>query len=175
MNLTETGQAIARDMEAAHAEWGANCGPSALAAITCQTLAQVRPHLGDFEKKGYTNPTLMFAALASMRREFRSIRPSSPSQNFWPSFGLVRIQWHGPWMDAGVHYGARYRKSHWIGAMRSQANGVGIFDCNALANGTGWCGLKNWEEVIVPFILESYPKANGLWSITHMVEVDRCE
>jgi protein gp37 len=53
----------AADVERANAEWGANCGPAAIAAIMGMTLDEVRPHLGDFESKHYTNPTLMFAVL----------------------------------------------------------------------------------------------------------------
>jgi hypothetical protein len=54
------------DAEHANDVWGCNCGPGALAAITGLTLDQVRPHMGDFERKRYTNPTLMFAALKSI-------------------------------------------------------------------------------------------------------------
>lgn len=46
-------------------EWGCNCGPTALAAILGLTLDEVRPHLGDFEQKHYTNPRLMAQALRS--------------------------------------------------------------------------------------------------------------
>jgi hypothetical protein len=38
--------------------WGFNCGPSAIAAVVGLTIDEVRPHMGDFESKHYTNPTL---------------------------------------------------------------------------------------------------------------------
>lgn len=168
LSLIDAARSIARDMEAAHEEWGANCGPSALAAITCRTLAMVRPHMGDFEKKGYTNPTLMFAALRSMGVRFEH-RRNEPQ--LWPVYGLARIQWHGPWMDPGVPIRARYRQSHWVAAMRRGKTDIGIFDCNALANGTGWGALADWERVMVPAITAEIPRANGEWSITHSIGV----
>jgi hypothetical protein len=48
------------DAHRAYDEWGANCGPGALAAIAGLTLDKVRALMGDFETKGYTNPTLMY-------------------------------------------------------------------------------------------------------------------
>jgi len=54
--------------------WGMNCGPGALAAVCGLTLDEVRPHMGDFESKGYTNPTLMFAALKSIGVKHSLIR-----------------------------------------------------------------------------------------------------
>lgn len=50
---------------------------------------------------------------------------------------------------------------------------VGVFDINALANGSGWVAQVDWERLVVPFILEEYPRANGNWHITHSIEIDR--
>jgi len=36
--------------------WGCNCGPGAIAAILNMRLDEVRPLMGDFESKRYTNP-----------------------------------------------------------------------------------------------------------------------
>lgn len=166
------------DMLRANEEWGANCGPGAIAAIMGMTLDDVRPHLGDFENKRYTNPTLMWSALRSLKAKWSINR-----RKLWPMYGLARIQWEGPWTEEGVHPKARYRYTHWVGAMIGP-NGfkyagkpgeldVGVFDINALANGSGWCSLNDWERTVVPFILEEYPRANGRWHITHSVEVER--
>ena len=54
-------------------DWGFNCGPAALAAICGLTPDAVRPHLGDFESKGYTNPTLVAAALRSLGVPFKRV------------------------------------------------------------------------------------------------------
>ena len=154
------------DAERAHDDWGANCGPVALAAIMGITLDDVRPHMGDFEKKHYTNPSLMLAALRSLRRPFWKIGAT------WPQYGLVRIQWEGPWTQPGVPMLARYRYTHWVGAAQ-RGGETGIFDVNCLNNGTGWSSLADWSAVVVPYILEQYPKASGNWHITHSFEVKR--
>lgn len=153
------------DFERAYDEWGANCGPCSLAVIMGMTLDEIRAHMGDFERKRYTNPSLMNDALRSIGRPWRKIGAS------WPSYGLARVQWEGPWTAAGVPMRARYRYTHWIGCYTT-ANSTGIFDINALANGTGWCSREDWVAVIVPYILKSYPRANGGWHITHGVEID---
>lgn len=162
-------------------EWGANCGPGALAAIMGMTLDEVRPHMGDFERKGYTNPTLMLTALQSLLvarviSEWRcAVVRANGEPLDWPHYGLARIQWEGPWTKPGVPIRARYRYTHWIGVFcRSDLPiDVGIFDINALGNGTGWCSLVNWESIIVPHILkECVPRASGGWHITHAIEIE---
>ena len=146
------------DAERANDEWGANCGPGALAAIMGLTLDEVRPHMGDFERKHYTNPTLMFDALTSVGARFRTL-------------GLARIQWEGPWTKPGVPIRARYRHTHWVGSRRA-TGGVGIFDINCMNNGSGWVALEAWRDIAVPWILERcVPPADGKWHITHSIEI----
>ena len=156
----------ADDADRANAEWGANCGPGALAAIMDMTLDEVRPHLGDFEQKRYTNPSMMNFALRSIGRPWKKIGAA------WPQYGLARIQWEGPWTDPGVPMVARYRHTHWVGA--AQRNGeIGVFDINAMGNGTGWGVLADWESILVPWLLNAcVPRANGRWHITHAIEVE---
>jgi len=152
------------DADRAHEEWGANCGPGALAAIMGMTLDEVRPHMGDFERKHYTNPTLMNDALRSIGRPWRKIGA------IWPQYGLVRVQWEGPWTEPGVPMRARYRYTHWIGA--TLVNGqVGVFDINCIDNGSGWVSLGNWETIVVPHLTALYPRASGKWHITHAIEI----
>jgi hypothetical protein len=159
----------ADDARRAHEEWGANYGPGALAAITGLTLDEVRSHLQGFDGKRYTNPTMMFGALDSIGLRWRRLPAAE-----WPAYGLARIQWHGPWMRPGVSIGARYRRTHWIGACSSPGT-VAIFDINAMANGSGWCSLKDWGEQLVPWLLkECMPQADGDWTLTHAIEVERC-
>lgn len=156
----------ADDADRAHREWGANCGPGAIAGILGMTLDEIRPHMGDFESKRYTNPTLMWETLRRLGVEFKSNR-----ERRWPAFGLCRIQWEGPWTKPGVPARAAYRHTHWIGVKRAGAD-IGIFDINAIGNGTGWCSLADWSGVLVPMILrECVPKASGAWHIAHSVEV----
>lgn len=155
------------DQEIAHREWGCNCGPGAVAAILGISLDAVRPLMGDFERKRYTNPTLMWEVLGRTGLNWKKLRPPLT----WPAYGLARIQWHGPWMSDGVPVRARYRMTHWV-ASRSQPGCIAIFDINALSAG-GWIPLKVWGERLVPWLLEqAVPRADGQWSITHAVEIE---
>lgn len=156
------------DLDRAYDTWGCNCGPGAVAAICGLTLDEVRQHMGDFEQKGYTNPTLMWAVLESIGLTWAHVRPAAT----WPLHGLVRVQWEGPWTKAGVPARARYRHTHWVGAATDPVRGIGIFDINAMGKGSGWSSLEDWSRMLVPLILkECVPRANGGWHLTHVVEV----
>jgi hypothetical protein len=168
-------------------DWGANCGPGALAAITGKTLDEIRPHMGDFEAKRYTNPTLMFQALKSLGVAWRcgrrcekdgrvSIKSDqatdwTPDGLAWPKYGLARIQWEGPWTAPGVRISKRYRHTHWVGSL---FDGVEhwIFDINCMCAG-GWVPFAEWSGQVVPWLLgECEPKADGRWHITHAISVE---
>jgi hypothetical protein len=173
-------QFTVEDAQRAHDEWGCNCGPSALAAIVGLTLDQVRQHMGDFERKGYTNPTLMLDALHSVYAAglilgWRNVSKRSgvlPGCD-WPQYGLARIQWEGPWTAPGVPMRARYRHTHWVGAAQVPHRGIGIFDINCINNVSGWVAVSEWRQTVVPWILkECVPRAFGAWHITHSIEVD---
>lgn len=145
------------------------------------TPEKVRPFLGDFERKHYTNPTLMRDALDRLveggrlkgyRYEVRSDGGPGAAQSPWVSFGLLRIQWGGPWLDAGVPIAARYRQTHWVGAATIEGR-FGVWDVNAMANRSGWIALSDWTDTIVPAITRATPRADGTWSITHAIEIER--
>lgn len=154
------------DAERAHDEWGANCGPGALAVVAGLSLDELRPHLGNFESKRYTNPKLMFETLLRLGLKWQSIKPAD-----WPVFGLVRVQWHGPWMEPFVPLRARYRYTHWVAAARRNGD-VGVFDINCMNNGVGWVSLAEWSRVIAPHLIKhAAPRGNGKWSLTHAVEI----
>jgi hypothetical protein len=164
------------DAERANDEWGCNCGPAALAAITDYTLDEIRPLMGDFERKHYTNPTLMFESL------------KRTGANWWkidgvPTYGLLRVQWEGPWTEPGVPIRVRYRHTHWIAIQQHERMGIqypgkispgaGIFDINAMNSG-GWIAFRDWSATLVPWIIkECVPRGNGKWHITHRIQVDR--
>ena len=150
-------------------EWGSNCGPGAIAAIAGLSLDELRPHLGDFEKKKYTNPLLMYQILRSLNLKTSMRKPPQ-----WTTFGLVRVQWEGPWMDPGVPIAARYRHTHWVGAATVNER-VGVFHINCMNSG-GWVSLDDWSRVIAPYLIEHHAKkANGKWHITHAIEVERTD
>ena len=106
-------------IEAADA-WGANCGPMSLAAaLGLKHVEPTRAIIHPF--RGFMSPTDMLDALALAAKagwieSFRNIR--SPAADPWPQFGLVRVQWLGPWMDLADPRAA-YRNTHWIGVCRS--------------------------------------------------------
>ncbi len=154
------------EADRAYDAWGCNCGPGAIAAILNMRLDAVRPLLGDFEAKRYTNPTLMWAILDRSGRQWRKIGQQ------WPRFGLARLQWEGPWTEPGVNPKAAYRMTHWVASWIHPERGHGIFDINMTANGTGWGSFADWQRDIVPALTASIPRANGKWHVTHGVEID---
>lgn len=157
------------DAQRASDDWGFNCGPGALCAVLHLTPDELRHQMGDFERKGYTNPKLMLEVLhragACFRQAFRS---DDPSEIPLVQYGLVRIQWGGPWTRPGVPMAARYRRTHWI-AMR---DGREIFDVNAMCCG-GWISFREWHDELVPWLCrQAVPKWDGrLWA-THAIEVE---
>lgn len=158
------------DAERAHEEWGANCGPGACAAIMDMHLEVVRPFFeaAGFGAKRYTNPTMMNDVLRAIGRPWRKIGAH------WPDWGLVRIQWEGPWTEPGVPMRARYRFTHWVGLARGKKD-WGVFDINCMSNGTGWVSFNDWRDQLVPWLLERVaPRNNGKWHVTHALEVARC-
>lgn len=160
------------DADRANDEWGANCGPGAIAAIMGLTLDELRPNLGDFEKKRYTNPTLMWSVLDRIGAKWRLEKP--PVE--WPNYGLVRVQWEGPWTAPGVPARVAYRHTHWVAAQRDESRDddeVGVFDINAMNVG-GWVSAHDWANLLVPWLLkECEPKASGTWHFTHVVEIEK--
>jgi hypothetical protein len=153
------------DANAAGEAWQFNCGPAALCGLLGLAPADVRHHLLDFERKGYTNPTLMYGALRSLGKEWKHRKPLD-----WPERGLVRIQWHGRWMNEGVPMAARYRKTHWVACWRVGPSLL-VFDVNATFDG-GWLSYFEWAEKLVPWLIkECVPGGDGKWSIAHALEV----
>lgn len=162
------------DAEAAEQEWGCNCGPAALAAILGLTLDEVRPAIPKFEERGYTSPRMMKTALDQVDAGgFRYRWNRMGGQKVMPDYGLVRVQWEGPWTRPGAHWTERLRHTHWIGCCLG-STGYGIFDVNCMNNGSGWASRENWESVIVPFLIrETAPaEASGSWHITHTVQIE---
>ena len=161
------------DAHKASDDWGFNCGPAALCAVTGMTPSQIRPHLLDFESKRYTNPTLMYEILSVLRVTWKQTYRgdvAGPRPSAYPRFGLVRIQWEGPWTKPGVPFAARYRQTHWI-ATRGDVSSREVFDINAMTIG-GWITWRLWETELVPWLIrECVPKGNGCFYPTHGIEI----
>lgn len=165
----------------AAAAWRFNCGPAALCAVLGKTPREIRPHLLDFEAKGYTNPSLMAAILRGLgvpfQRRFERLGPVEGHVGWpFPSLGLVRIQWAGPWTKPGVPMRARYRHTHWIG-IRERSVGRHrhccreAFDINAMGVG-GWMPYDEWAGRLVPWLIRKcVPNASGDWWPTHVWKI----
>jgi hypothetical protein len=162
----------------AHESWGFNCGPGALCAAFGLTADEVRPHLGDFERRGYMSPTAMAAAIrslgASHRQTYRGDRHLPLSD--WPpppTLAVVRIQFDGPWCATGVPMQARYGATHWIAVAGLPAGGAEVFDANNLVLGLdGWVAWRVWEDRVVARLAANKPRATGRWWPTHVWEVE---
>jgi hypothetical protein len=128
--------------------------------------------MGNFERKHYTNPTLMFESLDRIGVKW------SRTKEPLPAYGLLRIQWEGPWTKPSIQTRARYRHTHWIGFYNvpdgSTFGRSGVFDVNGLNNGSGWMLYRDWATILVPHILKTCePLADGGWHITHAIEVEK--
>jgi len=144
--------------------WGFNCGPGALCAVLNMRPAEIRPHMLDFERKHYTNPRMMFEILIRL-----GVRHMPVDE--WPSFGLVRIQWGGPWTGPGCPLRKRYRHTHWIACSQKAGEERWVFDVNATCVG-GWVTYSTWSGQIVPWLLkECEPSADGTFWPTHCIQV----
>lgn len=157
------------EFQTAYETWGANCGPTALAAVLGKSLQEIRPHMGDFERMGYTTPNLMFDALRSIKAQWRTTHPSTIGK--LPTRSLLRVQWGGPWMLPEVPIKARYRHTHWIAAKTNPNGYVIVYDVNAMSVG-GWIPLELWVQDLAPWIIrECCPRGDGKWSVTHIIEL----
>lgn len=173
----EPARFTAEEAHRAAEEWQFNCGPGALCAITRKTPSEIRPFMGDFETKGYTNPTLMASILDGLAIPFQRIFEATGAERRpWgdhdlPEFGLMRVQWGGKWTRQGVPMRARYRYSHWVAVDRAQP--IHVFDVNAACVG-GWIPWDEWTTQLVPWLLkECHPTASGEWWPTHCWQVPR--
>ncbi|WP_052362219.1 hypothetical protein [Geminisphaera colitermitum] len=167
------------DTSRASEAWGCNCGPGALAAILGLTLDDVRPHIPNFEQRHYTNPSMMESALRSLGVGFRNVDDGHDRTDgilTLPAYGLVRVQWDGPWMrpKPGRERWAlmdQYKHTHWIATARlpdmPDPTMTWVFDINF-----GWTDLDWWADVGVKEITSWYPKATaGVWLPTHRWEL----
>ena len=150
--------------------WGFNCGPCSICVVAGMTPAELRPHLMahfDWDAKRYTNPTMMFRVL-----DYLGVKWCKCRNLTWPAWGLVRVQWAGPWTREGVPIRARYRHTHWVASYLGK-HSRGVFDVNAMCAG-GWIPFAEWSTQLVPWLLKQCePKATGDWWVTHSLEVTR--
>lgn len=171
----------ATDVARANADWLCSCGPAALAAICGLALDEVRP-LFTPAFPGWTTPTRMLEALRRSGRRHTELRRTSATEQLWPTWGLARVQWHGPWTQPGANPRWAYTHTHWVAAHThrpADRNVVDIWDVNELGEptplgpGNGWLPLSDWSAHTVPRLTADIKRATGGWHLTHSIEVER--
>jgi uncharacterized protein (DUF433 family) len=145
------------EQQNAYAQWGANCGPGALAGTCGITPSDVLRVMPDFTAYGHTREWMLEAALNRLGVEWVYGYPSNMT------YGIARVLWGGPW-SASLNRFDRLAHSHWIGLTRSQMDGTWVFDINAIAVG-GWISMSEWESGLVPSLMATEePDWDGTWS-----------
>lgn len=159
------------EVEFASADWGFNCGPAVICAITGMSPDELRPHLLDFERRCFMNPSQMWRVLLGLRLPIDAAqqgRACVAGDGSYPPLCVVRVQWDGPWTAPGVPIKARYPRTHWIAVSGSLGERC-VFDINAVHSCGGWIPWQTWTSSLVPWLLrEAHPKATGKWWPTHI-------
>jgi hypothetical protein len=160
------------DAERAWKEWGASCGPTALAACFQVDLNKVRPAMAavGYEKRPltgrWTSPTMMLQALESLgARVVLDKRKDGAFPELgddWPGRGLVRVQWTGPWTADGANPRWAHYATHWVASLR-HADRLLVFDVNC-----GWGTFTHWVAQVVPLLTRNVRRADGGWYASHL-------
>jgi hypothetical protein len=142
------------DTDAAHAEWKANCGPCAFAALLGRNVNDCRKFFPRFPAQPWTNPTHMRAALDAAGATNRS-NASFDRESVAQFRGLVFVQLDGPWCAEGVPIAAAYRNTHW-----AASSGTGwMYDANVRE----WIPLAEWRDQLTPWLVSQTRRATGWW------------
>lgn len=149
------------DVDAAWRQWKCSCGPASLAALLGRPCADLREHFPGMGERGYANPTHLLAACASMDVP---VKVRKTDLWIWPDFGLVFVQWGGPWLKPGVPVGAAYRHTHWV-AVR----GPGVYDVNV----GHWVTADDWKRPggVAAWLMSQVPRCDGTWSTRIAIDV----
>lgn len=137
-------------------DWGANCGPHALAAGLGVTLDRARELLPTFEKRGYTTPKMMSEALVLAKGSVCVLK-GGKVQDFYRD-GLWRVQWEGRWTQPGVPAIAAYPHTHWVACFN------GDVYCTCCPH--GWWPVDLWKAMIEAVIKNQMKGVTG-WHLTH--------
>lgn len=153
------------DQQRAYDEFGANCGPGAVAGVCGYTPGEVLNVMPEFERRRSTTEIMLTAALDGLGVIWEERTPDLVS------YGILRVQWHGPWLDDADPY-EKMRHSHWVGISKL-SDRPQVFDINAISVG-GWIDKDEWAHGLVPWLLEtSEPRATGEWHMSEGYEVKR--
>lgn len=151
------------DAESAIAEWGCNCGPSALAFALQRDLDFARNAIENFEQNRYTSITMMRAALGSIGVEFDEVRKPTKRDMFNDRVALVRLQWSGNWNRTQWASHHTHWIASWIEPFRAGPRSM-VFDING-----GVRSYEDWQSTIVPLLLPA--RGDGDWFPTHVLRL----
>ncbi len=151
-------------------EWGANCGPCALAFVARKHIESIRGVIPGFDEKRYTSPTMMMQGCIALGLKYLRLEQHFHLQgkdldlktSLNDSLHLVRIQWTGPWTAKDANPRWAYNYTHWIAAWMDVLTPT-VFDCNG-----GIRTLESWEKEIVPALTGQNPRADGGHYATHV-------
>lgn len=146
------------DIEIAHHNFGATCGPIAFAAVLGRDVCAVMQFFRD-PFPGWCSGRDMEDALRRATIPFSVARAADAT--LLPREGLAWISLVGPWSDPRLPRGAQLSHSHWI-AVR----GVYVYDPNLNA----WHERAKWEELGLKPWLQRTRRATG-WKCLQMMEV----
>ncbi|RKH93640.1 hypothetical protein [Corallococcus sp. AB038B] len=149
------------DLLAAHATWGANCGPGALASVLGAPVMGLRPHF----PKPWTTPTVMQAALTAQSQRFH-VHQGFPVGDL---LGLTFVQFRGTWDTAPER--AQCRHTHWVDLKRVGL-ALAVYDVNA-GDAGAWLPSDEWKAQVLAPLMAGRQGASGLWRIRVTLDVMR--
>lgn len=133
----------------AYHEWQAMCGHHSIAAATGKSLDAVKaacPKLC-----GWMSPTMVTQTLQALKTPaiFRQTS-AMDSQHRNPTFfkppadvlRIIRIQWVGSWLNAGVPAAAAYKRTHYIACLQGHIMDT-MRDANVLLTYEQWLALQH--------------------------------
>jgi hypothetical protein len=120
----------------------------------------VRPLSPGHKQRKYANPTHLKEALG-----LAGVRYTVGSPQVRPTFGLLFIQWGGPWLNPRVPIAQAYRHTHWIAV-----DGDHVYDLNAEG---GWWLRQDWERDCAPWLMSHNPGCDGTWGVRTAISVVR--
>lgn len=169
------------DAEEAHKAFGANCGPTALAALLGRPVMAVRPAFPWFPQTPWCSPNQLVEAVhaampgALVHRVYPRVH--APEDSFaaclpsaFQSHGLATIQIDGPWCQLS-DVRVAYRYTHTV-ASRMLGGELWIYDINAGPSERpgAWAPFVWWAEHVMAALVRDEKRATG-WLVKVAFEV----
>ena len=165
VTLSDLGGYEPPDVQAAHEQWGATCGPCAFAAVNGITLAQARRCFPLVTlRRTWVNPTQMRHALDLLGQPYTvhgaASRPAEPQ--------LVLIQFGGPWLLPSVPPAVAYRYTHWVAFRPSDR---AVWDANL----GWWTTEREWKAEIADDLMRNIKRCDGTLSVKLRLAIIRSD